>query len=66
MSYYVTTTIITYTVDSTYVMSTNLSLVGDTSQFNVTDEQFKVVNILYSRNDTILDNLDAYVGGVYI
>jgi len=66
MSYYVTTTIITYTVDSTYVMSTNLSLVGDTSQFNVTDEQFKAVNILYSRNDTILGNLDAYVGGVYI
>jgi hypothetical protein len=47
-------------------MSTNLSLVGDTSQFNVTDEQFKAVNILYSRNDTILGNLDAYVGGVYI
>lgn len=67
LTYYMAVTMLTHSLSVSYVTTSSTTLLtAESATFNVSTDKLQVFSMLYSTNDTITANMDAYVGGVYL
>lgn len=67
LTYYIVVTVLTHTLSVSYVTTSSTQLLTeDYTTFTISTDKLQVYSMLYSANDIIANNIDAYVGGVYL